>query len=496
MTQKNDQPLHEFLKALCAVVLVTCLALTSTPAKGQDEDEAPPPTVVEQAYAMAWRLSSGLTRPLRNEFADLLDIVKRERPTDASQFHKALILKVQEKVDALEESSIARDYWTALGESLRTTPLVPATGEYQKRWRLVYWTWWHLSDKDRKELHEKIVKLAKEHEGDYASFWDKLRLLIDSKLGYEDLIDPNGSAQQAGLIPQPPERRRRADDQRQADDRGGPDDESSYRAPAGSGLVLTGTVVADRPAFLSVVGPTGATLSGVVVEVDGERRVTDERGRIVIPAVSAVAGGTMWARLTTADGAVRSAQATVVPPSSAGLTGPSSSAPPTVTDVPSYPTRDAPVTIRGEGFGGDFETLGVRLGAEPAAVLSASPTELVAQMPAEAPLGTQALTVTTATGDSAPAIVTLVALRLTSEDTTLTRGRKGQATIHVDGTRRSLRLEVASLSPDVIALAGGQTQVVTTSGGDDNRAKIKYRGLSPGTFQITATVLDERGEKP
>src|SRR5690606_31582470 len=64
---------------------------------------------------------------------------------------------------------------------------------------------------------------------------------------------------------------------------------------AGSRILLTGTVVEGQQATLSVVDANGVTLEGVVVDINDERYVSNENGRVVF--VAAGVAGTVVASL-------------------------------------------------------------------------------------------------------------------------------------------------------------------------------------------------------
>jgi hypothetical protein len=259
----------------------------------------------------------------------------------------------------------------------------------------------------------------------------------------------------------------------------------SYTGPTyaanGSTLVFTGTVTEGEMATASVIGPNGATLSGVVVEVDGEEYVSDSKGRIVFPV--AVGLTTLVATLPGSDGVA--SRIPVVSPSAAPVATTLA-----LDDVPSVVQNGQNFPVSGSGFSGDAEQNTVALGDQEVSVLAASPSELVVAAPAGSPLGSQPLTVSNAQGSSEPVDMTVIGMRLESGDTALHTGQKGRLRLVVEGTDAPVPVTVTNRSPQVVHLEGGESMKVVTSGGADNSVPVGFRAVGPGGFELSATLTD------
>lgn len=244
--------------------------------------------------------------------------------------------------------------------------------------------------------------------------------------------------------------------------------------------LVTVQATAGSTATVSVVRSDGATLSGVVVDVDGEQYTTDDKGRILFP----VAAG-LTALVAMLPGHVGSAVRIPV------VSAPPVTAVTTVQSAPAFVATGQIFTITGTGFSGAANANTVTLGGQPLNVLASSPAQLKVSAPPSTSLGTQKLSVTTPVGSSNPRNVTLVGIRLESKNTKLRTGAKGVATLVVQGSDGPLVLRVTNLAPQTIDIAGGVVMQVKTSGGANNKATIKFVAKSPGAFQITAEV-DEK----
>jgi hypothetical protein len=68
-------------------------------------------------------------------------------------------------------------------------------------------------------------------------------------------------------------------------------------------------------------------------------------------------------------------------------------------------------------------------------------------------------------------------------------GAQGKLTVYVRGTWERLVVEVRNASPEIIQLARGNVQRVTTSGGEHNAAEIEMKFLAPGDYTVTARLI-------
>ncbi|UCE41432.1 MAG: RHS repeat protein [Candidatus Aminicenantes bacterium] len=73
--------------------------------------------------------------------------------------------------------------------------------------------------------------------------------------------------------------------------------------------------------------------------------------------------------------------------------------------------------------------------------------------------------------------------------------RRGQSTtmrLWIEGTQEPVSLEITNQTPGIISIAGGDVQIVSTSGGNPNSLERTVQGISPGDFQIDyALDMDE-----
>jgi hypothetical protein len=259
---------------------------------------------------------------------------------------------------------------------------------------------------------------------------------------------------------------------------------STVPAPQGSRIVLTGSVVEGDEATLAVIDPAGQRLSGVVVDIDGEDHVTGADGRVVF-AVAATAAALRAALPSLPD------QPAVEVPVVARPTAPLTGGPPRVERAPRYPTSGGELAIAGTGFDGDASGNTVQVGQQEFEVLAASPTGLVAAIPADALGDLGPLVVTTKGGSSRPVETTFVRFALEGGPSRLRRGQTAVRRVVLKGTSDRVRLRVTNLTPGVVAMEGGDVVTVSTSGGTSNRAEIRISGVTLGDFELLAEVVEE-----
>lgn len=71
------------------------------------------------------------------------------------------------------------------------------------------------------------------------------------------------------------------------------------------------------------------------------------------------------------------------------------------------------------------------------------------------------------------------------DSASLMRGESTEMTLTIEGTQEPTELAVANETPEVIRLAGGEVQTLTTTGGSVNSVGRSVQGLRPGNFNIT-----------
>ena len=259
---------------------------------------------------------------------------------------------------------------------------------------------------------------------------------------------------------------------------------SSYvsTTPAnGSRILLTGTVVEGQQATLSVVDPSGVTLEGVVVDINDERYVSDENGRVVF--VAAGIAGTVVAALP----ALHEMTLTEAQVVSAFNNIP---VPPTVESAPTHVLAGDQVTLTGHGFDGSAAANTVKFDGQEMPVLASSPSEIVVDVPQATALGRHGVIVETQQGSTEPTPMNVIRLGVQSDSAVLQRGKRGKLQVTVSGTDQPVPLRIVNATPEIITLAKSDASEVTTSGGSDNHVELRVRGVNPGAFRIAAQIVE------
>ena len=75
--------------------------------------------------------------------------------------------------------------------------------------------------------------------------------------------------------------------------------------------------------------------------------------------------------------------------------------------------------------------------------------------------------------------------------TVIGSGDSARLTWTVTGTTSPVRLMLHNKRPDIATLSGGNTMIVTTSGGAANRANVLVTGVSPGSVDIDVKIVSE-----
>jgi len=252
----------------------------------------------------------------------------------------------------------------------------------------------------------------------------------------------------------------------------------SPKSSAGKTILLPSQMVAGTKATLAVLDSQGRLAPGVVVEFTGGPRVTtDSTGRAVFLAP---APGVLLAHLSGQTGNV---PAVVLPAAESGPTGLR------VTSYARVVSLSDRFEVSGNGFQGDAGADRVTLGGKAAIVVAASTIALVVIPAPGLDAGPAQFTVESEGRSSGLLAVTLVALELSASKERLAAKESGVLTVRVRGSSEPLIVEVRNLSPDLVALASGAVQQLTTSGGEENTAQVKMRCVRPGDFSISARLV-------
>jgi hypothetical protein len=156
-----------------------------------------------------------------------------------------------------------------------------------------------------------------------------------------------------------------------------------------------------------------------------------------------------------------------------------------------------PFTIAGP-FSGDFSKSTLAVGGQPVEKIAESPRTMVATAPTNVTGPTNIQLKEGGVAVTAPSRV--LALKLTAPKTNLTKGE--HTVLHVlvsglDGLRQPIPLQLVNTTPNVVALAGGQSQRLTIAPSDVRpdhtyAADRDVTSLRPGGFTIYAAI-DEHG---
>lgn len=252
----------------------------------------------------------------------------------------------------------------------------------------------------------------------------------------------------------------------------------------GVSIVLPQKLVAGQPATLAVVGADGKLAAGAVVEFSGGVRVTtDETGRASFAVPEQL--GVLTARLTDRRlPNLRDVSATVVPLPTNLPDGV------VVHQAPQIVALHDRFTVSGSGFRGEADANQVTVGGQRAAVLGASPLELVLVPNPQTPLGLAQILVEVEGRTSAPVSLTLAAIEIASDKARLAPKEKGRLTVHVRGAWQRLDLEARNLTPDIVKLPLGDVQrLITTGGSESNTAEIELQGRRAGEFSVSVRLV-------
>jgi polyhydroxyalkanoate synthesis regulator phasin len=144
-------------------------------------------------------------------------------------------------------------------------------------------------------------------------------------------------------------------------------------------------------------------------------------------------------------------------------------------------------------FPDDASRLGVSLSGVPlGSPASASPEVLTFTAPADAATGAGEVTGDTAAGFGAGdrTAVEVLSVGGSIDREKLKRGESTPVTLWVEGTDRPVSLKLTNHTPGIVSLEGGETQIVVTSGGAQNRVSRTLRAVSPGDFFLDYSLAD------
>jgi hypothetical protein len=260
----------------------------------------------------------------------------------------------------------------------------------------------------------------------------------------------------------------------------------------GTQVSVSGRVVADRWSYGTVVGPTGATVSGVVVRVDDDETTTDAEGRFWIEPGLDTGNHTVVLLNPIEEGSSPGSEIEV-------FTGnvPTGAAVPDIERAPRYIGWEN-VTVAGSSFTcAPGQYVEARFGNDLGTVLACDGgTSWIVQPPTTTvdggppALGPVDLVVAVDGRESQPVMATRLALESYLSNPSLAPGQKGWLHISIKGTLDRVPLRIENLAPANVELKGGVMQSRRTSGGEQNTLKIRYTGKSPGEFLLNVAIED------
>lgn len=171
----------------------------------------------------------------------------------------------------------------------------------------------------------------------------------------------------------------------------------------------------------------------------------------------------------------------------------------TVTPAPDAAEGGKPAIVTGSptGFAGQRACVcgrfpgpaawnGLRLDGAPAEPLAAAERVVTLGLPADAAPGDHLVTGDPAAGFGEEDRWTIRVLAIAGQldQAQLFSGGSTRMRLRIVGTDQPLPITVRNTTPQVISLEGGETQTVTTSGGDDNAVERTVRAVGRGSFGL------------
>jgi hypothetical protein len=241
-------------------------------------------------------------------------------------------------------------------------------------------------------------------------------------------------------------------------------------------IVLPLELVAGQPATVAVLGSDGRLQANVKLGLSsGEPLTTDETGRahFLVPS----APGILFAQ-------IQNTQILAV----ADVRRQEGADDLKIQSAPRLASLQGLLRIRGSGFAGDADRNPLMLNGERVLVLAASPVELVILAPAAAPPGPAKLDLQ-AGGQSASAQITLI--RVAAAPQQIPPRKHQKISLRVFGTNEPVSLRVRNLRPDLVQFPHRGDIRLQTSGGPENSAQFRAKGLRTGEFSFAVRLAND-----
>ncbi|HXM96704.1 MAG TPA: hypothetical protein VOA64_20995 [Candidatus Dormibacteraeota bacterium] len=240
-------------------------------------------------------------------------------------------------------------------------------------------------------------------------------------------------------------------------------------------LIVPRRIVSGERATLAVLDMNGRLTPNVTVKFsNGDRLTTDVTGRGLF--VAPLNPGVISVSIEGRPGPVFT---TVVSPTDAAISTMQ------VTAAPRIASLSDRFEISGRGFCGDADSNQVNIGGEAGLVLASAPNSLVILPPSGVGPGPAVVNISCGKLSAEPFSITLVGLDLEANTSPLAPGEHRVLTVHVKGTPGKIVLEARNLAPEIAELKGGVAVRATSSGGNNNIARVEVVGQKKGSFIIS-----------
>ncbi|MCH8275199.1 MAG: hypothetical protein IH851_10455 [Armatimonadetes bacterium] len=243
--------------------------------------------------------------------------------------------------------------------------------------------------------------------------------------------------------------------------------------PSPGKMIMTGTVVAGRPATVTALNPDGTVAAGVVLAISNGEEVTtvetDENGQATFTAPQE--GDSVTVALVGAAGVAATA-----------WIWDSLTADRVMLHAPTYAQVGQKIALTGANLPPGAELF---VDGERVPVLASSPTGYVALLSEDLEPGAHSVVVAKYGQVVAAQSFDAVRLTLDTSNHTLVTGETATLDVRVDGTDRPVAIHAGVLTPNTIALVGEAADgMIVSSGGDPNIAQLPVRAGMPGEFAI------------
>ncbi len=147
------------------------------------------------------------------------------------------------------------------------------------------------------------------------------------------------------------------------------------------------------------------------------------------------------------------------------------------------------LVIEGHNFDGNAEHNRILIdGFHEARVISASPVQLKAMLPAQVKPGSHSLCVGNAGMRSNSATCDVIAAEVQQDPKEAGRDNLSKLIVKVLGTNNRVNVRLTNNTPDVLRISRGNETSVTTSGGVNNSAVVGVQRLKKGAYNVEASI--------